>query len=104
MAPTPSRPGSSTMRSARVDGAAAAAGAGGGGAGARQLAASAPASRRPGPRGGWPLRRAVARTNDEFRAAHAKDRGRRLDVHGIRALLRNAARDHGERASGEGGL
>src|SRR5262245_26661653 len=102
-APTaPPLPGSSTTRSARDGGAAAGGGAGGGAAGgAAQPAATTPARMRPERRCRPPLRRAVARTNDELRAAHAEDRRRRLDPHGVGCLLGNAARDDRQRALGE---
>src|SRR5215470_5015434 len=89
-APTlPSCPGRSTTRSER-----------GGGRGVAQ--ATAPARTRPERRRRRPrLRRASARTNDELRAAHAEDRRRRLDAHGIGRLLGDATGDHRERALGK---
>src|SRR5262245_15676061 len=104
-APTPPCcPGRRTTRSAGA--AALGTGSGFGGSGfAAQAAASAPARRRPARRRRCPpLRRAVARTNDELRAANPEDRGRRLDAHGIGRLLGDAPRHDGERPLREGRL
>src|SRR5262245_31585350 len=80
-------PGRSTTSSA--DSAVSGTGSGFGGSGfAAQAAASEQDRTRPEmSRCCPPLRRALALTNDELRAAPPEDRGRRLDAHGIGRLF-----------------